>query len=223
MRPSSLLRLFVVGIAVVYVGLLIGFTIGFADDVPAGAWVGFAVVAVVVTALALGTIVLFERIDSEAGARGGTAAPPASDGRERVLIVADVGCEGADVCERVVSRLRRRPEAAVLVVAPVIASPIHHLMDDEGPERLTAGRRLDEVVRLLKREGLDARGVVGSDLPLEAMADALAVFPADEIVILAPPAGESEWSEQDLTERARATFDRPITHVPVPRGNRLPT
>ncbi len=222
MRPSSLLRLFVVGIAVVYVGLLVGFTVAFADGVPVSAWIGFAVVGAVVIGLAAGTIVLFERIDSEAGAHGSTTPRPAGDGRERVLVVADVGCEGADVCERVVSRIRRRSAADVLVVAPVIASPIHHLMDDESPERATAGRRLDEIVGLLKREGLDVRGIVGSDLPLEAIADALAVFPADEIIILAPPGEHSAWSEKDLAERARSTFDGPITHVPVPRREQLP-
>jgi hypothetical protein len=215
MRPSALLRGLVVGTAVLYLGLGIGFTLAFVDDVPTAAWVGFGVVALVVTALATATIVLFERIDSRAGVEGGTTAPRASDGRQRVLVVADVGCAGADVCPYILSRIRSRSNAEVFVVAPAIASPLHHLMDDEGRERATAGRRLDEIVSLLKTDGVKVQGMVGSDLPLEAIHDALAVFPADEIVILAPPAEMSAWSERDLVERVRSTFGRPVTEAPV--------
>ncbi len=215
MKPSALLRSLMVGTALIYLGSLIGFTVAFADDVPTGAWVGFGVVALIATALVMTTIVLFERIDARGGTERGAAAPPVSDGRQRVLVVADVGCSGSDVCPFILSRVGSRSNAEVLVVAPTIASPLHHLMDDEGRERASAGRRLDEVVSLLKRDGVSVRGMIGSDLPLEAIQDALAVFPADEIVILAPPAEVSAWSERDLVERARTAFARPVTEVPV--------
>lgn len=217
MRPSGLLRGLVAGAAVLYLGLLIGFTAGFANDVPTTAWVGFGVVAVIATALAVATIVLFERLDASAGTDGTAASRPASDGRQRLLVVADVGCEGTDVCPLILSKIRSRPHADVLVVAPTIASPVHHLMDDEVRERAAAGRRLDEIVSLLKHEGVKARGMIGSDLPLEAIQDVLAVFPAGEIVVLAPPAAASAWSERDLVERARKTFALPLTHIPVTR------
>ena len=92
-----------VGAAVLYLGSVIGFTLAFADGMPTAAWVGFGVVALVVTTLAAATIVLFERIDSRAGTELGTTPPAASDGRQRVLVVADVGCEGP-ICARTFSR-----------------------------------------------------------------------------------------------------------------------
>ncbi len=218
MRPSSLIRLFVVGVAALYLGLLIGFTVAFAGDVPAAAWVGFAVVALLVTVLVLATIVLFERVEAGAGTTREMALPPSSDGRHRVLVVADVGCEGSDACPLILSRIDPGSRPEVFVVAPTIASPLHHLMDDETRERASAGRRLTEIVLLLRQEGVEARGMIGSDLPLEAIQDALAVFPADEIVVLAPPSDRSAWSERDLVQRARATFGRPVTPVPLPRA-----
>ena len=215
MKPSVLLRGFVVGTAVLYLGLVIGFTLAFADGMPTAAWVGFGVVALVVTTVAAATIVLFERINSRAGAERGTTAPPASDGRQRVLVVADVGCAGAGMCPYILSRIHSRSNAEVFVVAPAIGSPLHHLTDDDGQERATAGHRLDEIVSLLKADGVEARGMIGSDLPLEAIHDALAVFPADEIVILAPPSELTTWSEVDLVDRVRSTFGRPVTEAPV--------
>jgi hypothetical protein len=92
-------------------------------------------------------------------------------------------------------------------------------MDDEDRESASAGRRLDEIVSLLRRSGVEAHGMVGSDLPLEAVQDALAVFPALEIIILAPTPATSTWSEQDLVERVRSTYARPVTHLPIIRGS----
>ena len=217
MRPSSLLRLIVVGMAVLYVGLLVGFTVAFADDVPTAAWVGFVVVAAVVAVLAIATIFLFERIEDRAGSDPRAIAPAIPDGRHRILVVADVGCTGSDTCPRIIDKVRDRSNTRVLVVAPTIASPLHHLMGDEDRERAAAGHRLDEVVSLLRREGIEVNGMIGSDLPLEAIEDALAIFPADEIVIVAPSSDTAAWSERDLVERARSTYARPVTHVPVAR------
>lgn len=125
MRRSPLLRLIVVGMAVLYVGLLIGFTVAFVDDVPTAAWVGLGVVATVVTALAIGTVLLFERIDARAGLDGRADAPPMTDGRYRLLVVADVGCEGTIACPLIVAQARSGGSNA-------------------------RGRRFDEILSLLK-------------------------------------------------------------------------
>jgi hypothetical protein len=218
MRPDSPLRLFVVGVGAFYLALLVGLTIAFADDVPPAAWVGFAVVTCVVAALVLAAIGLFERIDRDAGTDAAAALATADDGRRRVLVVADVGCDGKEACGRLLSTIARGSSPEVFVVAPTIASPLHHMTDDEGRERTTAGRRLDEIILLLKEERIEAHGMVGSDLPLEAIQDALAVFPASEIVVLAPPGESSAWSERDLVERTRSTYARPVTHVALPRA-----
>jgi hypothetical protein len=218
MTRRSPLRLIVVGVGALYLALLIGFTVGFAGHVPSAAWIGFAIVAVIVATLVTATIALFERSELGASANPAAPLPPLGDGRQRLLVVADAGCRGNDACARIVSRVDRDARPYVRVVAPTIASPLHHMTDDEGRERDGAGRRLDEVVSLLREEGIRARGLVGSDLPLEAIQDALAVFPADEIVVLAPPPHGSAWSERDLVERARAAFGRPVVDVEVARA-----
>ncbi|MEZ5101840.1 MAG: hypothetical protein R3C15_18990 [Thermoleophilia bacterium] len=216
-RHSSLLRGLVAAIGILYVGSLIGFTVGFAGDVPVGGWIGFGVVAAVVSVLSIGAIVLLERVEDEAGTDRAVPLPLPVDGRHRVLVVADVGCAAGDACPAIVSHLPAGG-AEVLVVAPSVVSPLHRLTDDDARERAAAGRRLDEVLAALAGRGVRARGLVGAETPLEAIEDALAAFPADEIVVLAPPTAQARWSEVDLVERARIAFGRPVTHVAVGAG-----
>ena len=46
-----------------------------------------------------------------------------------------------------------------------------------------------------------------------AIADALANFPASEIMIATHPVGESNWLERGLIENARARLNIPVTHL----------
>jgi hypothetical protein len=92
------------------------------------------------------------------------------------------------------------------------------MTDDEGQARATAAARLGDVVSFLREEGVAARGIVGSDLPLEAIRDALAIFPATEILVIAPPRDRATWSDRDIAARALETYGRPLTEVVVPRA-----
>src|SRR5437764_924842 len=49
----------------------------------------------------------------------------------------------------------------------------------------------------------------------EPLADALALFPADEVVIATHPPGRSSWLERNVVSRARARFHTPIHHLVV--------
>jgi hypothetical protein len=216
MRSSRTLRLFVAGVTIAYLAFVVSLTVAFADSMPPIAWVGYGVVVLIATAIAIAAVVFFERIEREAGAEAGTALPPATDGRPRVLVVADTECESRETCTQLLSRIHRGSNPDVLVIAPTLASPLRHMTDDETRERVKANERLAEVVSLLREEGVSAHGLVGSDLPLEAMHDALTVFPATEIVVLAPSSDRRSWSERGLVERARTTFDRPVTEVSAP-------
>ena len=69
--------------------------------------------------------------------------------------------------------------------------------------------------RRSRRSGLRARGQVGDSEPLVAIEDALAEFPADEIVISTHPPQRSRWLEHGVVERAREEVDLPVTHVVV--------
>jgi nucleotide-binding universal stress UspA family protein len=105
------------------------------------------------------------------------------------------------------------PESQVLVVAPALNSRLRRWLSDEDEARRLAGERANATVERLERSGLHARAQVGDGDPLQAIADALPVFPADEIVI----AGDRTVFEI-LAERARARFGLPVFR----RGDVLP-
>lgn len=156
-------------------------------------WIGLGVVAALSAVVATGVLVLFPRM------RASVEAPEAPDPR-RLLVLADARCPGDRICNTVAARLAGR-DADVLVVAPVLASPLHYLAGDEDAERHDAEERLAAVVTGLRRRGLHAEGRIGDDDPLQALGDALAEFPAGEAVLVTTPGGH--WLEGSLFERAR--------------------
>ena len=103
-------------------------------------------------------------------------------------------------------------ESEVLVVAPALNSPIRHWTGEEDAARAKASARLGEELAVLAGLGLQARGEVGADDPLQAIDDAL-TFPADEIIISTHEHERSNWLEEGLVERARAAYGLPVTHV----------
>ena len=77
------------------------------------------------------------------------------------------------------------------------------------------------VVDLVERRGARARGRVGDGDPLQAIADALAMFPADEIVIAIPPQIPRRRADELLQTACRryplpvrrATAAEPLPHA----------
>jgi hypothetical protein len=63
--------------------------------------------------------------------------------------------------------------------------------------------RLAETLQGLARFGIEARGVVGTDDPLQAIGDSLAGFPANEILLAAPEARQRTWLEHGLERQVR--------------------
>jgi hypothetical protein len=102
------------------------------------------------------------------------------------------------------------PDAEVLVVAPALNSWLRRWVSDEDAARRRAGQRAAGLVDVLARRGIHAEGAVGDADPVQAIADALATFPADEIVIAA--AREHSTPRVDeLASRARRRFAMPIS------------
>jgi hypothetical protein len=104
----------------------------------------------------------------------------------------------------------------VHLVVPVRVSHLHFLTDDEFKEEQEAKRSMSTSIGLLQTRGVSTTGSVGSDKPLESMADALGFFPATEVLLATPPEEESYWLERGLLEKARALTAVPVTQVIVP-------
>ena len=118
--------------------------------------------------------------------------------RYRLLVVSNETVEAP----KLHSLLRRRTAlqpSRVVIVAPGMVD----------------GRPLDTALDRLDEMGIQADGWSGDASPLLAIDDALRVFPADEIIVVTHQPGESSWLDQRLVERARASFDIPVTHLTV--------
>src|SRR5438105_2018100 len=97
------------------------------------------------------------------------------------------------------------PESEVLVIAPALNSRLRRWLSDEDGARRVAGERADATVERLERSGHHVHGLVGDADPLQAIADVLPLFAADEIVI----AGDLSFAER-LAIKARARFGLPV-------------
>lgn len=188
-------------------------------------WVGFGVVAAI--GLLVGAVASYLYPRSRTNA---VRIHPSIGGRTRLLVVADSRCNRGELGRVVQRSLAGRP-AEVLVLVPVLASPLHFLTDAEEGEREEARTRLAEVVRGLQRLGIESRGMVGGDDPLQAIGDALADFPANEILFVAPERARRSWLERDLERKARDAFGIHVSSValdatdadaPVTVGARFP-
>jgi hypothetical protein len=127
----------------------------------------------------------------------------------RILVIANRTCP----CPTLVDEVARRAPDDVLVVAPALNSRLRHWVSDiDGAVALAAGR-LELAVAALRARGVSVRGEVGDANPVLAIEDAIAAFPASEIVIATLPPGQSNWLERDLIRKVRARFDVPVTHL----------
>jgi len=130
----------------------------------------------------------------------------------RILVIANRTCPCPTLVDEVARRARTAP-ADVLVVAPALNSRLRHWVSDIDGAVAGARARLDLALAALRDCGLSARGEIGDSNPVVAISDALAGFPASEIVIVTHPVGRSNWLERGLIEKVRARFDVPVTHL----------
>jgi hypothetical protein len=102
--------------------------------------------------------------------------------------------------------------AHVYVVAPTVVGPLAWLANAEADSTLRAEMRALEAERAL--DGLvDVASTAGGVDPVEAVADALGVFPANDIVVVGSAA------DDDL-ERALAGFRLPVSRLGPPPGKK---
>lgn len=133
----------------------------------------------------------------------------------RILVVANETSEGRTLRTTIRSRAPDPGLVRVLLVAPALNSRVRHWLSDEDDARRAAEERLRRTLDRLDEDEIRAEGIVGDADPLQAIDDALRVFPADEIVIATHREGHSNWLARGLVERARGRYTQPIVHVVV--------
>ena len=110
----------------------------------------------------------------------------------------------------------RLADADVLVVAPARNTWLRHWVSDEDSARRRAEGCAAWLVARLRRTAAHVEGRIGDADPLLAIADALATFPADEIVVAAG-AEFSTARALDLVARARERFALPVLRADDPQ------
>lgn len=132
----------------------------------------------------------------------------------RILYVAQQACGNPALCAEV--KAHAAAGAEVLVVAPVLGSPLHRWTLDDADDRGLAKARLEESIGCLRRSGLHVRGTLGDTDPVQAIADALLGFSADEIVICLEKPERPHWLRKGVIERAADRFGLSVTEIDVP-------
>lgn len=132
----------------------------------------------------------------------------------RVLVISNETVTGT-VLHQAIRFRAHNVHGEVLVVAPALDTRLRHWMPDSDGARRDAEQRLARSLDRLRAAGIRARGQIGDSDALQAIADALLVFAADEIVIATHPEDRSQWLAGDLVARARVRFDAPVLHIVV--------
>jgi nucleotide-binding universal stress UspA family protein len=117
---------------------------------------------------------------------------------------------------------------SVLVIAPAVNSRLRRWLSDEDGARRRAEERLETYVERLERAGRDVSGSVGDADPVLAIADALAIFAADEILVAANTESSRRLA-REVVKRARGRYALPIAvagagmpHVAPPASREYP-
>lgn len=135
-----------------------------------------------------------------------------ASGRFRILAIANETVDGDAFHQLIVEHANGHP-SDVLVVAPALNSRFRHWFSDEDGARAAAEERLEHSIERLQALGIAAYGWIGDADPLDAIADALAVFEADELIISTHPEHRSNWLARNVVRRARGRFGLPTHHV----------
>jgi GABA permease len=134
-----------------------------------------------------------------------------------VLVLANQTVQSSELLDEL-RRIGADREATYYVVVP--ASPIetgaaasHGPLDVWEATKQVAQQRLDDTLRTLRADHLDANGELGDYRPLRALSSAVDAFHPDQIVISTLPPEDSVWDRFDVVDRARAEHQIPVTHV----------
>ena len=131
---------------------------------------------------------------------------------ERILILTDENLAEENEVPEPIRPLIDHAED-IYVIAPTLTTRLQSVTGDIDRARTAADARLHTVFDHMHASGFDAAGTVGDEDQLSAIADALAEFDADLILLrLHAHGSENEnWREHRLANQVRSHFNRPTT------------
>lgn len=141
---------------------------------------------------------------------------------KRVLIIANeaVADRPAGVPEVVRRQVLEAEE--VRVIAPMLTSRLQSWVSDIDAAASAADARMHAIVGSIGESGQPATvGGVGDEDPIQAVADALAVFPADALILAVHAPDAANWRERRFAEKVRQRFDLPVTEMLLDREGRV--
>jgi hypothetical protein len=134
-------------------------------------------------------------------------------GTRRILVVANDTVAAHALQEATALGVGDERRTDVRVIAPALNSRLRHWLSDEDAARSSADLRLTASLDSLCAAGFEADGRVGDADPLQAIADALFEFRAEEIVIATRETRRPHWATRDLVKRTRRRFAHAVVHV----------
>jgi len=139
---------------------------------------------------------------------------------KRVLVITNEAVANTAGVPEAIQKQVREAEL-VHVVAPVLTSRLHSWVSDIDAEFREADERMRMLVNGIGSSGPAVSGQVGDEDPLQAVADALVVFPADALILGVHPSDEANWRERRFSERVREGFALPVTEVTLDREGQV--
>ena len=132
----------------------------------------------------------------------------------RLLFVADAAVADVDELPRSV-RTVIDAAADICVVTPTLPGRLAWLADDVDRFRHVADERLDVVLGHLRTIGAHANGTVIRGSVTTVIADAVATFGPDHILIALRTSEHTNWQERKLIGHIEARFDIPVSTYAV--------
>ena len=151
---------------------------------------------------------------------------PESDPQERkspsrrLLLVADAAVAAVTDLPPAV-RAVIDSAAEVYALTPTLPGRLAWLADDVDSFRHVADERLDTVLGHMHSIGAHASGVAGRGSVLAVIADAVADFKPDHILLALRTSEHANWQEHRLAEHVKARFGLPLTTYAVGPGGHV--
>ena len=138
----------------------------------------------------------------------------AASKHKRILLVVDPTFGDARVVRPSVRAVVERHGDEVYVVAPIFTTRLAWVTNDDSDAIADAEQRLAATLQQLYDRDVEADGTVGDDASiLTAIGDALAEFPADEIIVAVHADHDRHWRERSLAAKIRSRHSEPLIEL----------